>query len=90
VGLVRRHVVAHGRVQGVWFRESARRHAELHGVSGWVRNRADGTLEAELEGAAEDVELVTRWFALGPPDARVDRLEVTELPIDGEQGFFVL
>jgi acylphosphatase len=90
MGLVRKHVVAHGRVQGVWFRESARRQAERHGVSGWVRNRWDGTVEAELEGAAEDVELVTRWFALGPPDARVDRLEVTDLAVGGEQGFSVL
>ena len=52
--------------------------AERHGVSGWVRNRADGTVEAEVEGAPEDVELVTRWFAHGPPDARVDRLEVSD------------
>ena len=86
----RRRIVAHGRVQGVWFRESARRQAERHGVSGWVRNRDDGAVEAELEGAAEDVELVTRWFALGPPDARVERVEVSELPLAGGQGFAVL
>ena len=77
-------------MQGVWFRESARRQAERHGVSGWVRNRDDGAVEAELEGAAEDVELVTRWFALGPPDARVERVEVSELPLAGGQGFAVL
>jgi acylphosphatase len=87
---VRRRVVAHGRVQGVWFRESARRQAERHGVSGWVRNRADGTVEAELEGAPDGVELLTRWFGHGPPDAHVDRLEVTDLPVRREQGFSVL
>ena len=90
MGAVRKHLVAHGRVQGVWFRESARRQAERHRVSGWVRNRADGTVEAEVEGAPEDVELVTRWFAHGPPDARVDRLEVTDLPLGGGQGFSVV
>jgi acylphosphatase len=88
--LVRKHVVAHGRVQGVWFRESARRQAERHGVSGWVRNRADGTVEAELEGDAEGVELVTRWFAHGPPGARVDGLEVMDVPVGDEPGFSVL
>jgi acylphosphatase len=90
MGLVRRRVVAHGRVQGVWFRESARRQAERHGLSGWVRNRPDGTVEAELEGPAEDVELVARWFAHGPPDARVDGLDVIELPPAGGQGFSVV
>ena len=90
MGLVRKRVVAHGRVQGVWFRESVRRQAERHGLSGWVQNRPDGTVEAELEGPAADVELVARWFAHGPPDARVDRLDVTELPPAGGQGFSVV
>ncbi|HEY1318168.1 MAG TPA: acylphosphatase [Gaiella sp.] len=87
---VRRRVVVHGRVQGVWFRESARRHAERHGVAGWVRNRDDGTVEAELEGSAEDVDLVARWFELGPPDARVDRVDVSEVPPSGDRRFAVL
>jgi acylphosphatase len=55
-----------------------------------VQNRPDGTVEAELEGPAEDVELVARWFAHGPPDARVDRLDLTELPPAGGQGFSVV
>jgi len=90
MGLVRKRVVAHGRVQGVWFRESARLQAERHGLAGWVGNRPDGTVEAELEGEAEAVELVVAWFAHGPRDARVDRVEVSELPLAGEQGFAVL
>jgi acylphosphatase len=48
---VRYRVVVTGRVQGVWFRESCREHAERLGVSGWVRNRADGAVEIEVEGA---------------------------------------
>jgi len=86
---VRKRIVAHGRVQGVWFRDSARVQAERHGLAGWVRNRADGAVEAELEGPHAEVELVVAWFAHGPRDARVDRLEVTEVPPDGEPGFSV-
>lgn len=89
VELVRRRVVVRGRVQGVWFRESARRRAEQLGVSGWVRNRADGAVEAELEGPVEDVEVVASWFRLGPPEARVDMVEVDELQPVGERGFAV-
>jgi acylphosphatase len=90
VKLIRQRVVAHGRVQGVWFRESARRQAERNGLSGWVRNRPDGSVEAELEGRAVDVELVARWFAHGPSDARVDRVDVTELRPSGGEGFSVV
>ena len=86
---MRRRIVAHGRVQGVWFREGARRQAERLGVAGWVRNRADGTVEAELEGAPEPVELLVRWFGHGPPEARVDRVDVAELPVRGERGFAI-
>ena len=84
---IRRHVVVHGRVQGVWFRESARRRAEELGVAGWVRNRPDGAVEAELEGAAEDVEVLVGWFGHGPAGARVERVEVEELMPTGERGF---
>jgi acylphosphatase len=90
MALVRKHVVAHGRVQGVWFRDGARVQAERHGLAGWVRNRPDGTVEAELEGEAAEVELVVAWFEHGPRDARVDRLDVTSAPVAGERGFAVL
>jgi acylphosphatase len=84
---IRRYVVVHGRVQGVWFRESARRRAEELGVAGWVRNRPDGAVEAELEGAVEDVEILVGWFGHGPASARVERVEVADLAPTGERGF---
>jgi acylphosphatase len=87
--VVRRRVVVHGRVQGVWFRESARRRAMEIGVSGWVRNRGDGTVEAELEGAREDVETLVAWFGHGPPGAHVDRIETDERTPTGQSGFAV-
>lgn len=86
---VRRRVVVHGRVQGVWFREGARRRAEELGVGGWVRNRADGAVEAEVEGPAEGVEALVSWFRHGPSQARVDRLESSGLAPTGERGFRV-
>jgi acylphosphatase len=85
--LARRRVVVHGRVQGVWFRESARQHAERLGLAGWVRNRPDGAVEAELEGDGEDVEVLVSWFRHGPAQARVDSVEVEELLPTGQQGF---
>ena len=88
--VVRRRVVVRGRVQGVWFRESARRRAEELGVSGWVRNTTDGTVEAELEGAADDVAVLVSWLGLGPPQARVDSVDVEEQAPRDEPGFRIL
>lgn len=87
--LVRRRVVVRGRVQGVWFRESARRRADELGVGGWVRNTSDGAVEAELEGAPGDVEALVAWFRRGPSRAQVDALDVEELAPEGEPGFRV-
>ncbi|HEX3289846.1 MAG TPA: acylphosphatase [Gaiella sp.] len=86
---MRRRLIARGHVQGVWFRESARRRAEELGVAGWVRNTADGAVEAELEGPARTVETLVAWFRRGPSRARVDSLAVEELAPVGEQGFRV-
>jgi acylphosphatase len=60
--MVRRHVRAHGRVQGVFFRDSVRREAERRGVAGWARNCSDGTAEAVFEGDAEAVEAMVEWL----------------------------
>ena len=87
--MIRRRVVARGRVQGVWFRESTRQRAAQLGIAGWVRNNPDGSVEAELEGRAEDVEVLVSWFAHGPPQARVDAVDVTPLAPLGEVGFHV-
>ncbi len=73
---VRRRVVVRGRVQGVFFRDSARERADAHGVAGWVRNRSDGAVEAVLEGPADAVDRVVRFFQTGPPRAQVDSVEV--------------
>lgn len=75
---VRRRVVAHGRVHGVFFRDSTRREAERLGVGGWVRNVDDGTVEGLFEGEASAVEELVAFCRRGPERARVDRLEVQD------------
>jgi acylphosphatase len=87
--VIRRRVVVHGRVQGVWFRETTRLAAERRGVSGWVRNRPDGTVEAVLEGPDDAVESVVEACRRGPAGARVDRVDVSAEPPAGLSGFRV-
>jgi acylphosphatase len=65
-----------GRVQGVWFRESMRREAERLGVTGWVRNLPDGSVEAIMQGTVEAVDALIEWSSSGPPMARVERVEL--------------
>lgn len=79
-----------GRVQGVFFRDSTRREAVARGVSGWVRNRADGSVEAVFEGPADAVEALVEWCRLGPDRAQVEDMDVSvEEPPDGLDGFEV-
>jgi acylphosphatase len=84
---MRKRVVAHGRVQGVWFRDSTRQQAEAAGVAGWVTNRPDGAVEAVLEGDADAVDAVVAWMQDGPRRAEVDRIEVNEEEPEGLRGF---
>jgi acylphosphatase len=74
-----KHIVVHGRVQGVGFRESLRYEAEMRGLRGWVRNRREGTVEAVLAGDPTEVDEVVAWARRGPPSARVTTVEVHEI-----------
>ena len=86
----RRRVQAlvHGRVQGVAFREYTRRQAVRLGLSGWVRNRPDGTVETVFEGPATEVDELLAWLANGSPHARVVRVEHREEEPTGDSGGF--
>jgi acylphosphatase len=86
---VRYGVIVHGFVQGVWFRESCRRQASALGVSGWVRNRADGTVEAHFEGLERAVAQAVAWCRSGPPAAEVTGVDVTAEEPEGALGFQV-
>jgi acylphosphatase len=87
--VIRRRAVAHGFVQGVYFRDTTRQRARQHGVAGWVRNTADGTVEAVFEGPEDAVERMVEFMRGGPRGARVDRLEVLEEEPEGLRGFDV-
>ena len=86
---VRRHVVVHGRVQGVAFRDATRRQASSRGVAGWVSNRPDGAVEAVFEGEEDAVRSLVEFVCEGPRAADVDRVEEGEEEPEGLSGFDV-
>ena len=87
----RARIVISGRVQGVYFRASARDVARAQRLSGWVRNRVDGDVETVAEGEAEAVQAFIAWCRDGPPGAHVTDVQVTMEPYTGEfQGFRVV
>jgi len=73
-----KHLTIRGRVQGVNYRESMRYEAERLGVTGWVRNRRDGGVEAVVDGGAEALEAIIAWARRGPRSAHVVSVEVSE------------
>jgi acylphosphatase len=83
----RRRVVMQGHVQGVFFRETLRRRAQSASVSGWVANRADGAVEAVLEGERDAVERLVEFCREGPRGARVDWVDVVAEEPEGLSGF---
>jgi len=76
--LRRKRVVIHGKVQGVFFRDTMRRRAEARNVAGWVTNRGDGTVEAALEGRRADIEALLGFCRQGPANAEVLRVDVRD------------
>jgi acylphosphatase len=86
---VRKRVRAHGRVQGVFFRDSVRRVAESAGVAGWARNCGDGSVEAVFEGPEDAVERLVELCRSGPGHADVSRLDVSAETPEGLSGFGV-
>jgi acylphosphatase len=86
---VRRRVRAHGRVQGVFFRDSVRREAARQGVAGWARNCSDGTAETVFEGPADAVEAMVAFVRGGPGHAEVSDVEVSDEAVEGLSGFDV-
>ena len=86
---IRRRVVVHGEVQGVFFRDSTEREAGSRGVAGWVSNRDDGAVEAVFEGEREAVEALVEFCRDGPSRADVERVDVENEPPEGLSGFSV-
>jgi acylphosphatase len=87
--VVARRVRVHGRVQGVFYRDTCRRQASSRGVAGWVSNCSDGTVEAWFEGAPDAVEAMVAWAGRGPRHAEVSDVSVDEVEPAGAGGFEV-
>lgn len=87
--MIRRRVVIHGRVQGVFFRDTIRRAAARMGAAGWIRNNRDGTVEAAFEGDPTTVESLVHLCREGPRGARVEQVDVTVEPPEGLSGFAI-
>ncbi len=86
---VRKRVAAHGRVQGVFFRDTVSSEADSRGVAGWVKNRDDGTVEAVFEGDPDAVQAMVDLCGSGPKSADVAKLEAGEEEPEGLSGFEV-
>jgi acylphosphatase len=86
---MRKRVVIHGYVQGVFFRDTLRRLADRHGIAGWARNRPDGTVEAVLEGSEEAVERLVAFAREGPRGADVEHVDVEDEEPEGLSGFSI-
>jgi acylphosphatase len=84
---IRRRLVVHGKVQGVFFRDSTREAAQNEGVAGWASNRPDGSVEIVLEGPAEAVDSVAGYIRRGPSSARVDDIESYDEKPEGLSSF---
>lgn len=87
--MIRRRVIAHGRVQGVFFRDTVRRQAHSRGVAGWVRNLPDGTVESVFEGERDAVEAMVRKVERGPGKSHVEHLEQVDETPEWLSGFVI-
>lgn len=86
------HILIHGRVQGVGYRAWIHHQAQLHGLSGWVRNRRDGTVEAVFQGSDDLVEAILKACQKGPIGSLVERIETVgdgDTELDNSSGFEV-
>ena len=87
---IRVHVLISGRVQGVFYRASTRDRAEQYGLTGWVRNTSDGTVEVVAEGEKEALERFYAWCPVGPSFSQVKKIEAKWEPYRGEFEEFIV
>jgi acylphosphatase len=84
------HAIVHGRVQGVFFRAFTQQNAHRLNLKGWVRNRAEGTVEVVAEGPTEDLIDFENALNTGPPGSKVDKVDLTKKPSTGEFAHFTI
>ena len=85
--MITRHLLIEGLVQGVGYRAAMKMEAQRLGLTGWVRNRADGGVEAVVQGPAEPLERLIVWARRGPPAARVSAVRIAEAQAGPERRF---
>jgi len=85
--MIARSIIVEGHVQGVWFRDWTVQAARAIGVSGWVRNRADGAVEVYVVGESDLVERLIDRLREGSPASRVDRIDVRDAALQPVDGF---
>ncbi|MHA2059903.1 MAG: acylphosphatase [Candidatus Ranarchaeia archaeon] len=84
------HAIIHGRVQGVFFRAFTQQNAHRLNIKGWVRNRAEGTVEVVAEGLSDDLEEFEKAINKGPPGCKVDKVDLAKKPNTGEFQHFII
>ncbi len=87
--VIHHRLVVSGKVQGVFFRKHTCAKAVELGLAGYVMNQPDGSVCVEAEGSLDALQALLTWCSTGPPQARVDHVEVTTVPFDGMRGFEV-
>ena len=81
------HIIVHGRVQGVWFRAGTKEKAGELGISGWVKNAPEGTVEIHAEGLKSKLDNFISWCRKGTPAANVKSLDLTPIPLQNFKSF---
>jgi acylphosphatase len=82
------HITVYGEVQGVFFRSGAKSFASSLGITGWARNKPDGTVEIVAEGSEENIKKLVAWCSEGPDGASVSRVDAKKEKYKGEFSFF--
>lgn len=84
------HIIAHGRVQGVWFRAGTKERADELGILGWVKNRPEGTVEIHAEGEKKQLENFITWCRKGTPAANVTSLDLNPATLQNFSSFEIV
>jgi len=87
--IIQKHIFISGRVQGVGFRAFTRKEASSRGITGWVKNLADGRVEIKIKGEREDIKNMIKRIKEGPSFARVDDIEISNEEIENFDRFEV-